>query len=63
MLGRLANVIYWVCTGLAVLCAIGAVAALPHGDRTDYFGSIFLAVLAVICFGVGRAVKYVVLGK
>ena len=63
MLTRLANVIYWFCSAVAILCALGILIALPTGGRTDYTGSIALCVLALASYGLGRAVRYVLSGK
>ncbi len=63
MLGRLANVVYWFCLGVAILCAVGALVALPTGEHSDYWGSIVLGVLAIASYGFGRAILYVLSGK
>jgi hypothetical protein len=61
MIERLANVIYWVCTGAAVLLAIGAATAIV-GYQSGA-ASVFCLVLAVGAYGVGRAARYVLAGR
>jgi hypothetical protein len=63
MLGRLALVVYWICTGFAVLCGVGAVLALANNNNHDMFAVWLLAILGAVSFGIGRAVRYVVLGR
>ena len=63
MLNRFANVVYWLCTGLAVLCAALAVAIVINAKADDYFGTVFFAVMAPMFFGIGRAVRYVIAGR
>ena len=63
MIARLANVVYWSCTGTAILFAVGSVLALPNGRSNDFFGSIALGILAVGAYGFGRAVRYILVGK
>jgi hypothetical protein len=63
MLARLANVIYWSCSGLAVLLGVGAVVAFANAGHGGYIVAAILAIMASMAFGVGRAVRYVVLGK
>jgi hypothetical protein len=56
MLLRLANVIYWLCTGVAPLFMVGAIAILRF-ERAIWRW--LCAVLAAISYGIGRAVGYV----
>ena len=63
MLDRFANVVYWLCTGLAVLSAALAVVIVINAKRDDYFGTVFLIVMAAMLFGIGRAVRYVIAGR
>lgn len=61
MLERLANVIYWTCSGACVLLALSAATALV-GYKSGAAGALFL-ILALGAYGIGRAARYILAGK
>lgn len=63
MLRRLANVIYWTCSGIALLIAAGYlwVLLVEGSDRNDALGWIALAAMAVI-YLFGLAARYILVG-
>ena len=65
MLGRLGQVIYWACTGVAVLllafAAYGVVAA--QSDPNIYFFAFMGLIFGVGSWLLGRAVLYVLAGR
>jgi hypothetical protein len=63
MLHRLANVIYWLCCGLAALLAVFAVSDFVEATNGDQSKTIVTGFLAAVFFGVGRGVRYVLSGK
>jgi uncharacterized membrane protein len=63
MLNRLANVIYWLGCGFAVLFAIAAVANLVRATSGDSVSTILCGLLAAVSFGVGRGARYILAGK
>lgn len=60
MIERLGYVVYWFCCIVAGIAMLGAVASL-FGSTIDVF--IVLVVVALAVYGIGRAVRYVLVGK
>jgi hypothetical protein len=60
MIERLGNVLYWTCCIAAMLAAAIAVVVL---FGTEKFLAIVFAVIALICYGVGRALRYILVGR
>jgi hypothetical protein len=60
MLERLGYVLYWTCCIAAGLClAVGIVVLFG----TEKYWALVFAALALICYGVGRAIRYVIVGR
>lgn len=60
MIERLGYVLYWFCCIAAALCIAAGVAVL---FGTEKMWMILFAVLALICYGIGRAIRYVLVGR
>jgi hypothetical protein len=60
MLERLGNVLYWTCCIVTALAVAAAIAVL---FGTEKYLSIVFAVLALICYGIGGAIRYVLTGR
>ncbi len=66
MLERLANVFYWLCTGVAALFGILAIFVLVVGDKGFWVvGSwaVGFLVLAIVVWLIGRAARYILAGR
>ncbi len=65
MLARLGNVFYWLSTGLAVLFALaGVYNAIIGGTNNEWWQPLAVgAAFAIVFWGIGRAVRYVLAGK
>jgi hypothetical protein len=63
VLSRLANVIYWIGCGFAVLFAAAAIGNFVRATPGDSISWILCALLAVLSFGVGRGVRYILAGR
>ena len=64
MLIRLANVIYWTCTVIAVLWAAVAIYATFMQTRPEWgMGAAIAAVISMPMWLFGRAFRYIVTGK
>ncbi len=70
MIARLGNVLYWLCNGVAVIILIGAALALGFlifRGSTDIGLSIAsviaMAIAAMISWLIGRATRYVLVGR
>lgn len=72
MIGRLANVIYWVCSAFAIMCLLAAVAAALAGyaglneTRMSASDAVFMAssfaITGLLVWLVGRATRYILAG-
>jgi hypothetical protein len=69
MIARLGYVLYWIACGVAGLLLLGVIVGLGvlvTGYSTDPFNTLagvaLCAVGAVLCWGVGRAFRYVLAG-
>ncbi len=65
VLARLGNVLYWLCTGVAVLSVLGGVGgAIFGGTNIEWWqGFAAGAAVAIVFWGIGRAVRYVLAGR
>ncbi len=64
LLGRLGNVFYWLGTGTAVLWVVLVVVVVAVGEEGDkLFWVGFFAVLAIVSWGTGRALRYILAGR
>ena len=65
MLGRLANVIYWISLGLGALLEIYGWALIIFGPSGQGYGAIggFVIVTGFVVVGIGRACLYVLAGR
>jgi hypothetical protein len=61
LLERLGKVLYWACCIIAALFAAGAVAALMSDN--DRFVAFILAPAALAVYGIGWALRYVLVGR
>jgi len=67
MLERLGKVLYWLGCGFAVLFAIGGIFAgvldgrKDHSDQVAIF--LILEALALISWGIGKGLRYILCGK
>jgi len=62
-LSRLGNVLYWLCTGVAMVFGIVAILLVfGRGDEKMLFVG-FFAVLAIVVWLIGRAARYILAGK
>jgi hypothetical protein len=60
MIERLGYVLYWTCCIAAVLAVAVAIAVL---FGTEKVLAIVFAVIALACYGIGRAIRYVLVGR
>ena len=65
VLARLGNVLYWLCTGVAVLFVLGGVvSAIFGGTKNEWWQDLGAGVaFAIVFWGIGRAFRYVLAGK
>ena len=64
MLGRLAEVLYWIGVGLGAIFELFGIALLafnPDGS-VKLFGG-FCIIVGVVIYGIGRGIYYIVLGR
>jgi len=60
MIERLGKVLYWACCLAAGIAGAIAVAVLFGTQKVI---SIFFVVIALVCYGLGRAIRYVLVGR
>jgi len=70
MVARLGYVLYWIGCGFAALFILGtllAVGMLIAGYSTDPLSTVagggFCAIAALLCWGIGKALRYVLAGN
>ena len=65
VLARLGNLLYWLCTGVGVVGALGTVGAAISGETNNEWWQdvAAAAAIAVVFWGIGRAFRYVLAGR
>ncbi len=65
LLARLGNVLYWLCTGVAVLFVLGGVhRAIFGGSNNEWWQDVGAGATGAILFwGIGRAARYILAGR
>lgn len=62
MVERLGLVLYWLGCGLAVATLLFAAYVVNFG-KAESFVIVFMIIFAALCWGVGRACKFVLTGR
>jgi len=71
MIARLGNVVYWICSGIAVMCLFGAAAVIAgliglYQTSMTYQDAAFVTGcflgFAAFSWGIGRASRYILSG-
>ena len=60
LLAWLGNLLYWLCTGVAVVLVLAGVYSVIFG-QAEHFGAVVVG--AIVLWGIGRLVRYVLAGK
>jgi hypothetical protein len=64
MVARLGDVLFWFCSIVAAIFAALFIVAMVWGTgMRDPIGPMFLAAVALVAFGIGRACRYVLSGR
>ena len=63
LLERLGNLLYWLATGIAVLWVALGVVAVVVGEEGENLLWVGFFALAIISWGAGRALRYLLAGR